>query len=86
MGRLNSKQIKRQNALAWEREIKKPLSAKEKKIIKLIWQTNTTAEIAAKMKLSPRTIEGYRNIIMAKTKSKNVVALIRYALKKKLVK
>jgi len=84
MGRLNSKQIKRQNAIQWEREIAKPLSVKEKRIIKLIYQEYTTPEIAIKMKLSPRTLDGYRSIIMTKTKSKNIVSLVKYAIKNKL--
>ncbi|MFK7925505.1 MAG: response regulator [Bacteroidia bacterium] len=56
-----------------------PLSDRETEVLKLICEEFTTAEIADKLFLSPRTIEGYRNRLLEKTGAKNTAGLVVFA-------
>lgn len=58
------------------------LNEREKEIISLIAEGFTTREIAQKVFLSSRTIEGLRLKIMEKLQVKNIAGLIIYAVKK----
>ncbi|OIQ30013.1 MAG: DNA-binding response regulator [Bacteroidetes bacterium MedPE-SWsnd-G2] len=58
---------------------------REKEVLGLICKQFTTNEIADKLFISPRTVEGHRNNLLAKTDSKNVAGLVIYALQHKLV-
>lgn len=58
---------------------------REIEILELICQQLTTNDIAEKLFISPRTVEGHRNNLLLKTESKNVAGLVIYALKNKLV-
>lgn len=59
---------------------------REQEIISLICQELTNKEIADKLFLSSRTVEGHRVKIMEKMDVKNPVGLVVYALKHGLVK
>ena len=61
-------------------------SDREQEIIKLVCQELTNKEIADKLFLSSRTVEGHRLKIMEKMNVKNPVGLVVYALKHGLVK
>jgi DNA-binding NarL/FixJ family response regulator len=64
------------------KEKQKPeFSKKEIDIIRLICQEATNKEIALKLFLSMRTIEGYREKIQEKMKVKNVAGIVVYAIK-----
>lgn len=56
------------------------LSDKEISIIRLICQNKSSKEIADQLNLSKKTIDWHRAKIMRKTHSKNITALIRYAV------
>lgn len=56
-----------------------PLSDRETEVLKLICEEFTTSEIADKLFLSPRTIEGYRNRLLEKTGAKNTAGLVVFA-------
>ncbi len=58
---------------------------REKEVLELICKQFTTNEIAERLFLSPRTVEGHRNNLLLKTESKNVAGLVVYAINKKLV-
>ena len=58
---------------------------REIEILELICKQFTTSDIAEKLFVSPRTVEGHRNNLLLKTESKNVAGLVIYALKNKLV-
>jgi len=58
---------------------------KELQIISLICKEYTNKEIASEMKLSPRTVEEYRMRIQNKMEAKNMVGIVVYAIKNKLV-
>jgi DNA-binding NarL/FixJ family response regulator len=63
-----------------------PITAREKEILELICQEHTTQEIAEKLYLSVRTVDGHRNNLLEKTGSRNTAGLIIYALRNDLVK
>ncbi len=61
------------------------LTPREIEILVLICQEHSTAEIADKLYLSVRTVEGHRNNLLQKTGAKNVVGLVIYALLENLI-
>ena len=64
---------------------KKLLSKREIDVLELICEQYTTNEIADKLFISPRTVEGHRNNLLLKTQSKNVAGLVIYGIQKKLI-
>ena len=61
------------------------LSKREIDVLELICDQKTTTEIAEKLFISPRTVEGHRNNLLLKTQSKNVAGLVIYGIQKKLI-
>lgn len=61
------------------------LRQRELDILKLIVEEKTTAQIAEELFLSPKTIEGYRKSLYDKTGATNLVGLVKYAMKHRLV-
>jgi DNA-binding NarL/FixJ family response regulator len=61
------------------------LTAREKEVLKLICKQFNSHEIAEKLFLSNRTVEGHRNNLLLKTGSRNTAGLVLYALKHKLL-
>ncbi len=64
---------------------KKLLSRRELEVLELICSEYTTNEIAEKLFISPRTVDGHRNNLLLKTGSKNVAGLVIYGIQKKLI-
>ncbi|MEP6674487.1 MAG: response regulator transcription factor [Ferruginibacter sp.] len=62
------------------------MSDREKDFLQLACSEMTYNEIAAKMFLSPKTIDGYRNALFEKLNVKSRVGLALYAVKHELVK
>ncbi|HIP26344.1 MAG TPA: response regulator transcription factor, partial [Flavobacteriaceae bacterium] len=60
------------------------LRPRELELLKYTAQELTYKEIAAKMFLSPKTIDGYREKLFAKLDVKSRVGLVLYALKEGL--
>jgi len=56
------------------------LTKREKEILKLLCDQYTSAEIAEKLFISIRTVEGHRTNLLLKTGAKNTVGLVVYAL------
>lgn len=61
------------------------LTARELEVLELIAQECTTAEIAEKLFLSVRTIEGHRKNLIGKLGVKNTAGLLIKAIKEKLI-
>ena len=61
------------------------LSKREQQILMLICKGFSNNEIAEKLFLSPRTIEGHRSELMSKTHTSNAIGLVIYAIKNKLI-
>jgi len=60
-------------------------SDKEMEVLRFLCKGYSNNEIADKIFLSVRTVEGYRNKLLQKTGSANVINLIIYAIRNKLV-
>ncbi|MEW7289720.1 response regulator [Aquimarina sp. 2304DJ70-9] len=61
------------------------LTSRELEVLELVTQELTTAEIAEKLFLSVRTIEGHRKNLMSKLGVKNTAGLIIKAVKEKII-
>ncbi len=62
------------------------LSERELEVLELLGQGLTNMEIAKKLFLSKRTVEGHRQNLIEKTHSKNTPSLIRFAVLNGLLK
>ena len=60
-------------------------SERELQVLELICKEHTAAEIADKLSLSPRTVEGYKRSLLAKSQTRNVAGLVIFAIKNYLV-
>lgn len=61
------------------------LTPREKEVLQLICKQYSSVEIAERLFLSNRTVEGHRNNLLLKTGSRNTAGLVLYALKYKLI-
>lgn len=61
------------------------LTNREKEVLQLICKQFSSQEIAEKLFLSHRTVEGHRNNLLAKTGSRNTAGLVLFALKHQLL-
>lgn len=79
------KTITQQNkaSLRFKEDIK--LNERETEVLKMICQELTTTEIAEKIFLSPRTVEGIRTGLIDKTGVRNTAGLVLYAIKNGIV-
>ena len=68
-----------------EVELGVELSKHEETLLKLIVEQNTSAEIADKMNLGKRTVEGYRRVLMNKIGVKNTAGLVAFAIEHNLL-
>ena len=75
--------VKKTQSIVLENENK--LTKREQEVLILICKQHSSAEIAEKMFLSHRTIEGHRNNLLLKTGSRNTAGLVVYALKHKII-
>ncbi|MBX2950202.1 MAG: response regulator transcription factor [Crocinitomicaceae bacterium] len=66
---------------------KQPLDITERDIdvIYLLANQLTAKEIAEKLYISPKTVEGYKNALFSKTGTKSVVGLVLYAIQNDLI-
>lgn len=62
-----------------------PLNEKERNVLRLICEQHTAAEIAEKIFLSPRTVEGIRSTLLEKVGVRNTAGLVMYAVKNGIV-
>ena len=61
------------------------LSEREIEVIKLICKEYTNKQIGEKLFISVRTVDGHREKILQKTKAKNTVGIVMYAVKNNLL-
>ena len=62
------------------------LNEREKEIIQMICKQKNTQEIADKICLSKRTVEGYRIKILEKIQARNIAGVVIFALKNNIIK
>ena len=61
------------------------LSTREKEVLQLISEGNTTKEIAKIMNISIKTVESHRQQIMDKLQIRSIAGLTRYAIKEGII-
>lgn len=61
------------------------LSEREIEVLKLICHQKTAKEIADTLCIAPRTVEGHKNNLFAKTGTKNIAGLVIYAVQHRLI-
>lgn len=61
------------------------LSEREIEVLKLICQQYTALQIADKLFISPRTVEGHKSNLLLKTAAKNIAGLVIYAVQKNII-
>jgi DNA-binding NarL/FixJ family response regulator len=61
------------------------LSAREIQVLNLVAKENSNELIAEKLFISERTVEAHRRNIFIKTKTKSIVGLMKYAIRKGLI-
>ena len=66
-------------------DLKLALTEREVEVLQLIAQQKTGKEIADRLFISLKTVEGHKNSLFLKTGAKNVVGLIVYAVQTKLI-
>lgn len=72
------------DALALRRDKRSPfesLSAREREVLQLTVTGSTSAAIAGKLNLSPKTVDTYRSRVMEKLGAQNLPELVRMAIK-----
>ncbi len=76
--------IRNRRLLAKKKGRTETLTNRELEIIDLMCQEMTTKEIAQKLYISPRTVEGHRNRILDKIGCRNVAGVVVYAIEQNL--
>lgn len=61
------------------------LTTREIEVLKLICLQQSSAEIADKLSISPRTADGHRNSLLLKTRTKNIAGLVVFAIQNKII-
>lgn len=62
------------------------LTKRELEILQLLCEQLTSTEIAQKLFISKRTVEGHRNNLLSKLNCRNIAGLVVYAIQNQLVK
>ncbi len=68
-----------------EKEKTKPLSAREREILKLLAEGRSKKEISNLLYISPRTVDTHRTNILKKLNLKGLADLVKYAIQKGLI-
>lgn len=61
------------------------ISTREYHVLELLCQANTNQQIADKLFISSKTVEGHKTQLMLKTGTQNSVALVLFAIKNQLI-
>jgi DNA-binding CsgD family transcriptional regulator len=65
---------------------KSVLSLREIQVLKLVFAEKSKEQIATKLGVTIHTVRFHKLNLYRKTKSKSIIGLIKYAIKRKLVK
>jgi DNA-binding NarL/FixJ family response regulator len=84
LGKIYSKMMTREyRKLTAYRKSKKTITRREREVLHLLIQGNTSTEIASKLFISPRTVDKHRTNLLKKLNLKNTASLVRFALENK---
>ena len=62
------------------------LTKREREVLRLIAEGSTTKDIAAHLKISPKTAQVHRDNLKSKLNLRSTAALVRYAIQQKIVR
>lgn len=62
------------------------ITSREMEVLQLVSQGLTNQEIADRLFISKRTVDGHKNNLIVKTGSKNIVELLKFAIKNEVIK
>ena len=62
-----------------------PLTAREREVLQLVAEGNTTKEVARLLGISAKTVESHRTRIMKKLDTPNTAGVVRYAIRRGLI-
>ncbi len=68
-----------------KKNIDTAFSKRETEVLQLICEAYSAKEIAQKLYLSPRTVEGHKNSMLEKISAKNTISLVIHAIENRLV-
>jgi DNA-binding CsgD family transcriptional regulator len=68
------------------RQLSVEITNREKEVLQLICEQCTAQEIADRLYISVRTVDGHRNNLLSKLNCRNTAGLVVYALQHGLVK
>lgn len=69
-----------------KKEKTEELTDREIEVLKLVSQGLSNQEIADKLFISKRTVEGHKTLLLQKTGSKNMIGLLIYAINNEIIK
>jgi DNA-binding NarL/FixJ family response regulator len=58
----------------------KNLSLRERQVLQLVVEGHASVDIAARLALSPKTVETYRSRLMQKLGVRDITALVKFAI------
>jgi DNA-binding NarL/FixJ family response regulator len=62
------------------------LTKREREVLRLIAEGSTTKEIAARLKISPKTAQVHRDNLKQKLNLRSTAALVKYAIQRKIIR
>lgn len=62
-----------------------PLTVREREVLQLVAEGNTTKQIAKHLGVTPKTVESHRSRLMAKLEIHETAGLVRYAIRRGLI-
>lgn len=62
------------------------LTKREREVLRLIAEGSTTKDIAARLKISPKTAQVHRDNLKQKLSLRSTAALVRYAIQRKIIR
>jgi len=78
-------EYQQKTTLDGEQDPYQQLSDREREVLKLVAEGNTSREISEMLFISPKTVEWYKNSLMKKLCIHNRIDLIKYAIRKRII-
>jgi len=77
--------LRKRKVAVQSNDIAKAISEREKEVLQLICSGDTNSEIAEKLFISKRTVEGHRKNLLEKTNCKNTASLVAFSFQQKMI-
>ena len=77
--------LRKRNVTLHQNEARINISNREKEVLELICAGDTNSEIAEKLYISKRTVEGHRKNLLEKTHCRNTASLVAFSFQQKMI-